>query len=147
MTGREQAYHDVPPSDCPRDHWTRVEIHRPHELYPIVKDLTAEMKSHGYPRKHPFAVELVLWEAVNNAVKHGHGGNTSRAAVLCYRVGPAEVLLELTDEGPGFDAFEVPHPLDDMDLHRASGRGLFLMRVYMTWIRFNLLCAPCRRDV
>jgi serine/threonine-protein kinase RsbW len=139
MTGRERAYayHDVPPSDCPRDHWKRVEIHRPRELDRIVKDLTAEMEGRGYARRHQFAVELVLWEAVNNAVKHGHGGNTSRVAVLCYHVGPVEVLLELTDEGPGFDPYEVPDPLDDENLHRASGRGLFLMRVYMTWVRFN----------
>jgi serine/threonine-protein kinase RsbW len=139
MTNKEQAYayHDVPPADCPRDSWKRVTIRRPHELYQIVKDLTSEMKRLGYPRKHQFAVELTLWEAVINAVKHGHGGDTSRVAVLCYHVSPAEVLLELTDEGQGFDPYEVPNPADDVNRHRTSGRGLFLMRVYMTWIRFN----------
>jgi serine/threonine-protein kinase RsbW len=139
MTGRDRAYayHDAPPSDCPRDGWKRVAIHRPPELYRIVKELTAEMKALGYPRRHQFAVELTLWEAVINAVRHGHGGDTSRTVVLCYHLSPTEVLLELTDEGPGFDPRLVPDPLDAINLQRTSGRGLFLMRVYMTWIRFN----------
>jgi serine/threonine-protein kinase RsbW len=139
MTGQDQAYayHTPPPSDCPRENWARVEIRRPHELYEVVKELTGEMRRVGYPRKHQFAVELALWEAVINAVKHGHRGDRSRAAVLCYHVSPREVLLELTDEGPGFDPYQVPDPLDDAQLHRTSGRGLFLIRVYMTWIRFN----------
>ena len=50
---------------------------------------------------------------------------------------PVRDALELTDEGQGFDPYEVPNPADDVNRHRTSGRGLFLMRVYMTWIRFN----------
>ena len=41
------------------------------------------------------------------------------------------------DEGPGFDPHQVPDPLAPENLEKSSGRGLLLMRTYMTWIRYN----------
>jgi serine/threonine-protein kinase RsbW len=131
------AYHDAPPSHCPRENWKRVEIHAVHDLPPVRRVLIAEMTTLGYPAKDRFAVELALREAVVNAVDHGHGGDPSRTVLVVYHVNPAEVLLEVADEGPGFNPYRVPNPLAETYLWRASGRGLFLLRVYMTWIRFN----------
>ena len=50
---------------------------------------------------------------------------------------PDSVLAEVEDEGPGFKPEEVPDPLALENLERSSGRGLFLMRSYMTWVRHN----------
>ena len=139
MTGREQAYayHAAPPSDCPRDDWKRAVIHRPHELYEIVKELTAEMRRAGYPRKHQFAVELALWEAVINAVKHGHQGDPAKRVRVGYQVRADRVLMEVEDQGAGFDPRRVPDPRDPENLDKPCGRGLLLMRSYTTWLRFN----------
>jgi serine/threonine-protein kinase RsbW len=48
-----------------------------------------------------------------------------------------EVLLEVEDQGHGFDPTQVPDPLVEPYLDRPSGRGLFLIRTYMTWVSFN----------
>ena len=38
----------------------------------------------------------------------------------------------VTDEGPGYNPTDLPDPLADENLERPSGRGLFLIKHYMT---------------
>ena len=48
------------------------------------------------------------------------------------------LLLEIIDEGPGFDPRAVRNPLAaDQPKDRPGGWGLLLMRIYMNWVRFN----------
>ena len=42
------------------------------------------------------------------------------------------MLIRITDEGDGFDPEAVPDPTDEENLEIPSGRGLMLMRCYMT---------------
>jgi serine/threonine-protein kinase RsbW len=132
------AYHEAPPMECPRDGWRRLEICDMAEVDPIIQGLRAEMKNLGYPRKDSFAVGVALYKAVKNAVKYGNRGEKSRSVHLSYHTGREEVLLEVSDEGFGFDPRKVPNPLSDEHRgERPRGWGLLLMRVYMSWVRFN----------
>ena len=45
--------------------------------------------------------------------------------------------VEVEDEGEGFDRSSVPDPLAPENLERSSGRGLLLMRHYLTWMGYN----------
>jgi anti-sigma regulatory factor (Ser/Thr protein kinase) len=132
------AYHEAPPSDCPTDGWKRLEVHTVIDTSPVVRQLEAEMRALGYSRKDGFAVGLVLREAVANAVRHGHGGDRSRTVLLGYHVSPEAVLVEVADEGFGFNPYLVSDPLIPSH-QRGESRcwGLLLMRIYMSWIRFN----------
>jgi serine/threonine-protein kinase RsbW len=47
------------------------------------------------------------------------------------------VVLEVEDQGQGFDPDQVPDPRREPYMDRPGGRGLFLMRTYMTWVSFN----------
>lgn len=47
------------------------------------------------------------------------------------------MLAQVTDEGPGFDPATVANPLAEADLERPSGRGLLLMRRFLSWVRHN----------
>jgi anti-sigma regulatory factor (Ser/Thr protein kinase) len=48
------------------------------------------------------------------------------------------------DEGPGFDPALVPDPLGPENLERPSGRGLLIMRTYLSGVchneRGNTIC-------
>jgi len=44
--------------------------------------------------------------------------------------------ITIRDEGPGFDPADVPDPLAVENLERPCGRGLLLMRHYMTEVNF-----------
>jgi CheY-like chemotaxis protein/anti-sigma regulatory factor (Ser/Thr protein kinase) len=43
----------------------------------------------------------------------------------------------ICDEGPGFDASQVPDPTDPANLERPCGRGLLLMQTFMDEVKFN----------
>ena len=99
--------------------------------------VVAAMAEAGYPPRDLFAVRLALDEALANAIKHGHGGAAGKRVEVRYRVDPGEVLVTVLDQGPGFDPARVPDPLAPANVERPTGRGLLLIRAYMTWVRHN----------
>ncbi len=103
----------------------------------VLSALCGELTAAGYPEKDVFAVRLALDEAIVNAVKHGNRGDPGKAVRVRYQVTPESFLVEVEDEGEGFDPRQVPDPLAPENLERSSGRGLFLRRAYMTWVRHN----------
>jgi serine/threonine-protein kinase RsbW len=122
----------------PKDGWQRHEIHERTEISELARQLEAAMGALGYPRKDTFAVALALREAAINALQHGNRGDATRSVVIACHLSATEVLLEVADEGRGFDPYLAPNPLvNDRFRNRPAGRGLFLIRVYMSWIRFN----------
>lgn len=70
-----------------------------------------------------FDLEVVLGEAVSNAVEHS-GGRMLRVSVS---VGRGVAVLTIEDNGHGFDPAAVPEP----DMARERGRGLYIMRYLM----------------
>jgi serine/threonine-protein kinase RsbW len=115
----------------------RVNLQSPAEVRPLSEKLDSLMRVLGFTGKDIFAVRLAFGEAVINAFRHGNQGDPSKAVRVSYLVTPDEVMIEVEDEGPGFDPGLVPDPLAPENSERISGRGLFLMRVYMSGVKFN----------
>jgi serine/threonine-protein kinase RsbW len=119
------------------EHALQVQVHSPAELRPFLEQLEVWMQMLRYPRKDIFAVRLALYEAASNAFRHGNRGDQSKNIYVRYLLTATEVLLEVEDQGPGFDPNQVPASLPEAYLDRPGGRGLFLMRAYMTWVSFH----------
>ncbi len=115
----------------------QIQVPSPAELRPFIEMLEIWMRILGYPKKDIFAVRLALNEAAINAFRHGNRRDTGKSIHVHYLVTVAEILLQVEDQGPGFDLDQVPDPLSEPFLDRPRGRGLFLMRTYMTWVSFN----------
>jgi serine/threonine-protein kinase RsbW len=113
----------------------RVVIQQQSELRPICEKIEVWMRVLGYPRKDIFAVLLALREAVSNAVRHGNRGDPARQVRISYLISPENVLMEVEDQGRGFDPLTVANALTEADSGRPERkRGLFLMRVYMSCV-------------
>ncbi|HYE02196.1 MAG TPA: ATP-binding protein [Phycisphaerales bacterium] len=98
----------------------------------------AAMGRHGYTEASRFAVRLAVEEALANAFHHGHRGLPPQTPVdLSYAVGPGLIEVTIKDRGPGFDPGAVPDPTLETNLELPSGRGLLLMRAYMTTVEFS----------
>jgi serine/threonine-protein kinase RsbW len=103
----------------------------------------------GFSEKHMLRLRLALEEALINAHKHGHQGDWSKPIQLRYHVNETGVVAEIEDQGCGFDPTQVPDPLAAENLERDHGRGLFLMRAYMSNVCHNAegncicLCKHC----
>lgn len=86
---------------------------------------------------HEFEIELALQEALANAIRHGcHGDPTKSVECRVTYESTGDVLIVVRDPGPGFDFTRVPNPLEDANVLRPSGRGLFLIRQLMDEVRF-----------
>lgn len=77
-------------------------------------------------------IPVALTEALSNAIVCGNRENPSREVVARFMLDSEALVLEVTDDGEGFDPSAVTFSPDDADwLDREDGRGLFLMRSLM----------------
>jgi CheY-like chemotaxis protein/anti-sigma regulatory factor (Ser/Thr protein kinase) len=60
-----------------------------------------------------------------------------RRVKVTARIARAEGVFVVQDEGPGFDVSKVPDPTDPGSLFRVGGRGILLMRSFMTAVHFG----------
>jgi len=121
----------------PGSAWSRAEVCCCAELVPALEAVAAALEAAGYPTEDRFAVRLALEEAVVNALVHGHGGDPGKVVRLAWRVYAEGVVATVEDEGPGFDPEGVPDPLHPDNRERPSGRGLLLIRTFMTTVSYS----------
>jgi serine/threonine-protein kinase RsbW len=107
------------------------------ELGETLDRVNEALVQEGFSRRDQFGVRLALEEAIVNAVKHGNGQDPTKQVRFWWAVFPNGLAAVVEDEGPGFDVRQLADCRDDENLERPSGRGLLLMRSYMTWVRFN----------
>ena len=117
--------------------WRTRTLHTSAEIVPAIDNIVSALESIGYGDKEMFAIRLALEEALVNAIKHGHHGDPSKEVQLRYHFTTECILAEIEDQGSGFKPEDVPDPFAPENLERPSGRGLFLMQNYMTWVRYN----------
>jgi serine/threonine-protein kinase RsbW len=120
-----------------RPAWEQAAIRRPAEIQSVLEPVVAKLRAAGYSHKEEFAVRLAVEEALVNAIKHGHRGDASKQVRVRYRVESDRLTVEVEDQGPGFRPERVPDPLAPENLERDCGRGLLLMRKFMTSVRYN----------
>jgi serine/threonine-protein kinase RsbW len=106
---------------------------RDHIVSPILA-LAADL---GYCSQDQFALRLGLEEALSNAFRHGNKCCTKKKIKARWAVDDRQVVIFVSDDGPGFTPGSVPDPRKDENLEKPSGRGLMLMKAYMTEIRYN----------
>jgi serine/threonine-protein kinase RsbW len=63
--------------------------------------------------------------------------HAERRVRLTARVSRSEGVFVVDDEGPGFDASKIPDPTTGDHLFRVGGRGILLMRSFMTAVQFS----------
>jgi serine/threonine-protein kinase RsbW len=114
-----------------------IRVHSPAELRPFIEVFEAWMRDLGYPKRDLFAVRLALHEAATNAFRHGNRRDCRKNIHVRYLLTTTQVVLEVTDQGRGFDPEQIPNSISEAYLDRPGGRGLFLMRAYMTRVSFH----------
>jgi len=95
------------------------------------------LRSNHVSPQEVFSIKLALEEALINAIKHGNQMDRSKKVQVLYRVAAGFFEVRVTDEGSGFDPNDVPDPTAVENLERPCGRGLMLMRHYMSEVVYN----------
>jgi serine/threonine-protein kinase RsbW len=81
-------------------------------------------------------VRLALEEALVNGFRHGNKGDTTKSVTVRCHVDAGLMQLEVQDEGEGFNPETVPDPTAEENIEIPSGRGIMLMRAYMTSVEY-----------
>lgn len=71
---------------------------------------------------------LLLSEAVTNAIEHGNEFDPKKFAEIEVEITENEIVASVKDEGAGFKPSDQENPLDQENLLKDSGRGVFLLK-------------------
>ena len=95
------------------------------------------LESEGFPERDLFGVRLALEEALVNAIKHGNRMDPEKQVRVDCQVQEDRVRIVIEDEGTGFDVSDVPDPTSEENLDKPGGRGIMLMRAFMSHVEYN----------
>ena len=104
---------------------------------PLVELVRRQLEAHAWGEHDVFAVQLALVEALVNAMKHGNRYDATKTVTVACILSDDCIHIEIADEGDGFDPEEVPDPTREENLDLPSGRGIMLIRSFMTGVTFN----------
>lgn len=85
----------------------------------------------GFDEDEQHRIGMALRECMVNAVVHGNRYNRNKKVHVRALKSSERFTIQITDQGEGFEIQEIPNPLDETNLLRHSGRGLFLMGAFM----------------
>jgi len=117
-------------------HVIRIELPSSFELLDLVQLLCDRLSTlAGLDEDTSHWVSVSVRESVINAIKHGNREDIRKHVVVEFSLtptqAPKEFVVQVLDEGKGFDPEEVADPLDPANMMKSSGRGIFFMRNFM----------------
>lgn len=78
-----------------------------------------------------FDIKLCIEEAVRNAIVHGNQSNRRLIVRVAYWLEGRKLVIEVTDQGKGFDHRMVDDPTLEKHITKSSGRGVYLIKKLM----------------
>jgi serine/threonine-protein kinase RsbW len=100
----------------------------------VFESVSAEV---GFDTDASHWMSVAIRESVTNAVRHGNKLDVSKRVIVRFEYEASEFSVSVQDEGEGFDPDEIPDPLAEENLLRASGRGIFFMKNFMDEVRYH----------
>ena len=97
--------------------------------------IVALLESLEFSMRDVFGTRLALEEALVNAVKHGNGLDPDKSVQIHCEAEPGRIKVTIEDQGPGFDPATIPDPTAEENLDKPGGRGIMLIRNFMTTVR------------
>jgi serine/threonine-protein kinase RsbW len=80
-------------------------------------------------------IGVAVRESVINAIKHGNRNDPAKSVFVDFALvansEPNELVVEVRDQGQGFDPSALVDPLAPENLLKSSGRGIFFMKNFM----------------
>ncbi len=103
----------------------------------VLDELLERMNAEHWAQHDVYGVCLAMEEALVNAILHGNRLDADKRVHIDCRLAPELVRIEITDEGDGFDPSTIPNPTDPERLECPSGRGVMLIKAFMSRVWYN----------
>jgi len=104
------------------------------EFERILKRLKKRFK---IPNEDYDRIYLASSEAFINAIVHGNKLVPEKRVKVCFKIFKRSYEIEVQDEGEGFEPESLPNPVDEENLLKESGRGVYIMRAIADVVKFH----------
>lgn len=95
-----------------------------------------KLKKLGLNKDQLADVAISVTEAVNNAIVHGNKNDPQKKVILRLIPDKSCIIIEVEDEGKGFNLNSLPCPITEENLLKEVGRGIFIVRSLMDKVDF-----------
>jgi len=102
--------------------------------------LESQLSSAGVDPSVMTDLAISVSELVNNAIIHGNGYDETKEVDVRFAVNGREIKIVVCDQGSGFQLEEVADPIEDRNLLREVGRGIFIVRNFVDEV--NVTASP-----
>ena len=103
----------------------------------LLDDLLKQLAEQQWTDHDVHSIHLALEEALVNAIRHGNQSDPCKHVHVLCKMSSERLWVEIRDEGAGFNPDEVPDCTDPERLEIPSGRGIMLMRAFMSRVEYN----------
>jgi serine/threonine-protein kinase RsbW len=103
----------------------------------VMDALLTQLRRDEWEPHDVFGVHMAVEEALVNAITHGNKEDPDKSVSILLRSSPPRLRVEIIDQGPGFDPALVPDPTCDACLSQPHGRGLMLIRWFMSTVEYR----------
>ncbi len=108
------------------------------ESFDEVQEMVIQLMEEAEYTDHDlFAVRVAFEEALANALLHGHLGDEEVEIEVFWCVTKEQVEIQVIDQGRGYDPEAIPDPTATENLTLPSGRGLAMIRAFMSEVSLN----------
>jgi len=102
----------------------------------IGEDIAKELDRYNGDRDMlAYHINLVLTEAMVNAIKHANAGDPEKMVHVYINISDLELLIRVFDDGQGFDINTIPPP--DFNTLEDRGRGIYIIRSLMDSVKYE----------
>ena len=110
----------------------------PNNLITIEEFVNYFAKDLGLSEEQLSVLLLAVTEATTNAIIHANKCNPAKLVKIHAQIENSKLIIKIKDEGKGFDPTKLPDPTEPENLLKDSGRGVYLMKVYMDDVKYNV---------
>lgn len=103
----------------------------------VLEDLLGRLQAEQWNSREMFGIRLALEEAVVNAIKHGNCLDCNKHVHVICQSTSDKIWIKVSDQGQGFNPQAVPDCTDAEHIDRPNGRGIMLMRNFMSRVEYN----------
>ena len=106
------------------------------KVIPFVEGISLKIAALTGLEEKALQVKLALEESLTNAMRHGNKLEPQRLVNVSIDANSERVILDIHDEGNGFDVENIPDPTRRDLRDVPSGRGIFLIQKLMDRVEF-----------
>jgi serine/threonine-protein kinase RsbW len=110
----------------------------PNNLITVEEFVNYFAKDLGIDEEKLNGLMLSVTEATTNAIIHANKCDINKLVKINVHIEDNKVVIKIKDEGTGFDPESIPDPTEPENLLKDSGRGLYLMKVFMDELKYNV---------